>query len=170
MKVNRLTDKQDRFCEEFILDLNGTQSAIRAGFSQATAGSIAFELLKKPEIQDRIAELKAERSKRTAIDAEKVVAELAKLGFYNIKNYYKGGRLKALEDLTDEEAAAIQEVKTKEFFIGDEGGKIVETVFKMQPKIPALEALGKHTGIYEKDNKQKAQAQVVIMLPDNGRD
>ncbi len=166
-----LTDKQIKFCQEYIIDFNRTQAAIRAGYSTQTAGKIGWENLTKPEIQDFIAELLAERELRTRITADMVVKEIAKIGFANVKNYYdEEGRIKLLKDISDEHAAAIHEVKTKEFVMMDGTSKIVETTFKLHSKPGALDMLMKHTGAYDKDNKQKTAGQVVFYLPENGRD
>lgn len=72
-----LTAKQQRFVEEYLIDLNATQAAIRAGYSENTAYSIGNENLSKPEIADAIAKAKAERSERTQIDADWVLRRLA---------------------------------------------------------------------------------------------
>lgn len=70
-----LTDKQQRFVDEYLVDLNATQAAIRAGYSPDTAGAIGFENLKKPEIQLAIAEARRLQQERTNIQADKVVLE-----------------------------------------------------------------------------------------------
>ncbi|MET3414816.1 terminase small subunit [Methylobacterium sp. 1030] len=71
--MSKLSNKQIRFCEEYLVDLNATQAAIRAGYSQHTAGSIGEENLKKPDIDARIKALQAERSKRTEITVDMVL-------------------------------------------------------------------------------------------------
>lgn len=75
-KAKTINDKQELFCQEYIVDLHVTNSAIRAGYSEKTAYSIGSELLKKPEIRARIGELMDERSKRTMVDADFVVRNL----------------------------------------------------------------------------------------------
>lgn len=67
-----LTPKQEAFCREFLVDLNGTQAAIRAGYSASTARQTAAENLSKPAISERIAELQAGRARRTDIAADDV--------------------------------------------------------------------------------------------------
>lgn len=166
-----LNDKQRKFGMEYIIDFNRTQAAIRAGYSTQSAAEIGCKLLTNVKLQDFIAELIEERSKSTKITAEMVVAEIAKLGFSNAKKYYDDdGRIKPIMELSDDEAAAIQEVKTKEFVMMDGTSKIVETTFKLHSKPGSLDMLMKHTGAYDKDNKQKTQGQVVFYLPENGRD
>ncbi|UPY96250.1 terminase small subunit [Pectobacterium sp. 21LCBS03] len=74
-----LKDKQEAFCREYLVDLNATQAAIRAGYSARTAGSIGQENLTKPEIAARIAELTAERNERVEINADYVLKQAVKL-------------------------------------------------------------------------------------------
>lgn len=75
MTVKKLTAKQEMFCREYLVDLNGAQAAIRAGYSEDTAKQIASENLTKPDIQEYIAELKAKRQESTKITAEWVLKE-----------------------------------------------------------------------------------------------
>jgi phage terminase small subunit len=84
-----LTAKMIRFAEEYIVDLNATQAAIRAGYSERTAKSIGQENLTKPDLQEYIQNLMDERSKRTEITADMVLREYAKIGFSNITDYLK---------------------------------------------------------------------------------
>lgn len=84
---DELTDKQQRFCEEYIVDLNATKAAERAGYSSKTAEAIGFENLKKPKIQKEIERLKKARSKRTQITADRVLKELARIGYSKITDY-----------------------------------------------------------------------------------
>jgi phage terminase small subunit len=80
-----LTPKQERFVEEYLLDLNATQAAIRAGYSARTAYSQGQRLLKNAELQDAIAKAQANRSNRTGITQDMVLSELAKIGFSDIR-------------------------------------------------------------------------------------
>lgn len=82
-----LTAKQQLFVEEYLIDLNATQAAIRAGYSERTARKIGNENLTKPDIATKIQEAMNNRSKRTEITADMVLKEYAKLGFSNITDY-----------------------------------------------------------------------------------
>lgn len=75
-KADEFTDKQRLFCEEYLIDLNATQAAIRAGYSRETAYSIGSENLKKPEIRTRISEMMERRSEKLLIDQEFVIQNL----------------------------------------------------------------------------------------------
>ena len=68
-KKPKLTAKQEKFCQEYLIDLNGTKAAKRAGYSPKTAGKIACENQTKPEIRERIIEIRAEIKEKTGIDA-----------------------------------------------------------------------------------------------------
>lgn len=71
-----MTDKQKRFCEEYLIDCNATQAAIRAGYSTKTAYSIGIENLKKPEIKNYIDEKMKELQSKTIASAEEVLEYL----------------------------------------------------------------------------------------------
>ena len=135
--------KQTRFCEEYLIDLNATQAAIRAGYSPDTAGAIGAENLKKPQIQKAIAKAMAARSRRTGVNAERVVMELAKIAFVNAADVIADdATLKS--NATPEDLAAVQSVKVKSF--GEDG---VEREIKLADKIKALELLGRHLGMFD---------------------
>jgi phage terminase small subunit len=75
-----LTAKQQRFCEEYLIDLNATQAAIRAGYSEKRAAEIGYQLLHKTTVSAQIQLLRSERSQRTAITADKVLDDIARIG------------------------------------------------------------------------------------------
>ena len=139
-----MTKKQKRFVEEYLIDLNATQAAIRAGYSPDTAKSIGSENLTKPDIQARIAKAMAERSKRTGVNADRVVAELAKIAFVNAEDVIDAETATVKPNAAREDTAAIQSVKVKTF--GEDG---LEREIKMADKIKALELLGKHLGMFK---------------------
>lgn len=139
-----MTKKQRRFTEEYLIDLNATQAAIRAGYSPDTAYSIGQENLKKPEIKTRIAKAMAERSRRTGVNADRVVMELAKIAFVNANDVIDVNTAIIKPDAAPEDTAAIQSVKVKTF--GEDG---LEREIKMADKLKALELLGKHMGMFK---------------------
>ena len=139
-----MTKKQKRFTEEYLVDLNATQAAIRAGYSPDTAKSIGSENLTKPDIQARIAKAMAERSRRTGVNADRVVMELAKIAFVNASDVIDAETATLKPDAAPEDTAAIQSVKVKTF--GEDG---LEREIKMADKLKALELLGKHLGMFK---------------------
>ncbi len=139
-----MTKKQKRFIEEYLIDLNATQAAIRAGYSPDTAYSIGNENMKKPEIKAKIDKAMAERSKRTGVNADRVVRELAKIAFVNAGDVIDAETATLKPDAAREDTAAIQSVKVKTF--GEDG---LEREIKMADKLKALELLGKHLGMFK---------------------
>ncbi len=139
-----MTQKQKRFIEEYLIDLNATQAAIRAGYSPDTAKSIGSENLTKPDIQARIAKAMAERSRRTGVNADRVVMELAKIAFVNANDVIDPDTATVRADALPEDTAAIQSVKVKTF--GEDG---LEREIKMADKLKALELLGRHLGMFK---------------------
>ncbi|RGI65346.1 terminase small subunit [Ruminococcus sp. TM10-9AT] len=142
-----LTKKQKIFVDEYLIDLNATQAAIRAGYSPDTAGSIGSENLKKPEIRARIEKAMAERSKRTGINQDRIIMELAKIALLNPKGLVNFDEATIKEDATDEDVAAVASVKVKRFPTKD--GEGVEREVKMYDKTKALELLGRHLGMFK---------------------
>jgi len=141
-----MTQKQKRFCEEYLIDLNATQAAIRAGYSSDSASSIAGENMKKPEIRARIDKAIAEQSKRTGVNADRVIRELAKIAFVNSDNVIDADTAKLKDDVTADDTAAIMSVRVKTIPTAD--GEGVEREIKLADKTKALELLGKHLGIF----------------------
>lgn len=139
-----LTKKQKRFAEEYLIDLNATQAAIRAGYSPDTAKAIGCENLTKPNIKEYIDKAIAERSKRTGINQDRVIRELARIAFVNAANVIDTKDATIKEGTSDDDTAAIQSVKVKSF--GEDG---VEREIKLADKIKALELLGKHLGMFQ---------------------
>lgn len=110
----KLTDRQERFVEEYLIDLNAKQAAIRAGYSVKSADKIGSQLLDKTRVLEEIEKKKAERSKRTGITADRVLQEYAKIAFANADDIidFSSGRI--LSSASKEDLAAIQSVKVKE--------------------------------------------------------
>ncbi len=138
-----MTKKQKRFVEEYLIDLNATQAAIRAGYSTDTAGSIGAENLKKPEIKNRIDKAMAERSKRTGINQDRVLQELARIGFAKITDVVDPDTAKIKTDASEDDLACIQSIKIKPNEFG------TEREVKLYDKKSALVDLGKHLGMFK---------------------
>lgn len=145
--MRKLTPKQQRFVDEYLVDLNATQAAIRAGYSPKTAGQIGERLLKKVEIQQALAKRMKAREQRTEVTQDRVVKELAKVAFgdpRNVMTWGPGGvKLKDSAELTDDEAAFVSEVSET---TTEHGGSLK---LKTNDKLKALELLGKHLGMFK---------------------
>lgn len=147
-----MTDKQARFCEEYMIDLNATQAAIRAGYSPKTAQEQSARLLSNVMVQNRLAQLQAEQSRRTGVSADRVVRELAKIAFANASDLIDLETASVKLDASRDDLAAIQSIKVKSF--GEDG---LEHEVKLADKLRALDLLGKHLGMY-KDASEKENA------------
>ena len=141
-----------RFAEEYVVDLNGKQAAIRAGYSARTAESQASRLLSFVKVAEHIAALQAARSERTAITADRVLFELARLAFVDVRRFYDAdGHLKKPSDIDDDTAAALASVEIDELWEGSGDERtIVGLTKKVRTwnKVSALGLLGKHLGLF----------------------
>ena len=177
-----LTPKQARFVEEYLIDLNATQAATRAGYSAKTAASQGERLLRNVEVAKAIQAAQAARSARTEITQDMVLRELAKIGFSDIRKVvrwgttelrttegkdgeavtepYHGLRLVAADEIDDDTAAAIAEVSE-----GRDGLKV-----KFHDKKGALVDIGRHIGMFkdrvEHTGKDGGPVEVVHMTPE----
>lgn len=162
-----LTAKQQRFCDEYLIDLNATQAAIRAGYSERTANEQGARLLAKVSVQQYIRERKKDRVERTEITQDMVLRELAIIAFSNAADYasvvekdamvevngvtvpledadgnpikYRTVEPVLTENLTEEQKRALSVIKK-----GRDGFEV-----KPYDKVRALELLGKHLGLFE---------------------
>lgn len=152
-----LTPKQERFVDEYLIDLNATQAAIRAGFSAANADKIGSELLGKTRVAEAVAKAKAERSARTGLTADRVLEELAAIGFARMTDFAEWGdgaqmSLRPSATLTDHQAAAIAQVVETEKFVKSlgKGEQLMsrERTIKLHDKLGTLKLLGQHVGLF----------------------
>lgn len=168
----KLTPKQEKFCNEYLIDLNATGAAKRAGYSEETAYSIGWENLKKPEIQNRLTELRNKLGNNGEL-AQQVINELKKIGFSNVQDFIDDNNtIIDLKKIEAHKAAAVASIKKSITTFGDGEGNEGEkqTVeFKLWDKISALEKLCKHLGIFEADNRQKS-AVINVNLTDDDSD
>lgn len=141
-----MTRKQKLFVEEYLIDLNATQAAIRAGYSPNTAEQAASRMLSFVKVQDAIEKALAERSRRTGINQDRVVQELAKIAFVKITDVVNDD-CQILPNADKADLAAIESVKVKT--IPTKSGEVgVEREVRLFSKLKALELLGKHLGIW----------------------
>lgn len=138
-----MTEKQKRFIEEYLIDLNATQAAIRAGYSSRNADKIGHELLGKTRVSDAISKEMAERSKRTGISQDRVLLELARIGFAKITDVVDPDTAKIKIDAAEDDLACIQSIKIKPNEFG------TEREVRLYDKKSALVDLGKHLGMFK---------------------
>jgi phage terminase small subunit len=149
-----LTPKQARFVEEYLVDLNATQAAIRAGYSAKTANEQGSRLLANASVAAAVYDGQKARSQRTEITADRVLQEYAKIGFANMLDYIEtnpdGSFTIDMSKLTREQAAAISEV-TAEVYMegkGDDATPVKRTKFKLADKKAALDSIARHVGMF----------------------
>lgn len=163
-----MTKKQKRFVEEYLIDLNATQAAIRAGYSPDSARDIGCENLTKPNIKAAIDKAEAERSRRTGINQDRVLREIAKLAFVNPVDVIDMDTATIHGEANRDDTACIASVKVKT--IPTEDGEITEREVKTYNKLNALELLGKHLGMFTDKLKMEGTVPVVIMGGDQLED
>ncbi len=138
-----MNEKQERFVEEYLIDLNATQAAIRAGYSNKSAKEIGCENLTKPNIRKAIDIALAERSRRTGVTADRVVQELAKIAFANAEDIIDLDSGKILSNAESVDLAAVQSIKVKD------GDTFTEREIKLADKLKALDMLCRHLGMFK---------------------
>jgi phage terminase small subunit len=158
-----VTDKQIKFCEEYMIDLNATQAAIRAGYSNKTANEQGSRLLANVKIRARIDAAIAAQSRRTGINADVVIRELARVGRLNAGKVVNFGDATVKGDATDDDLAAISSVKVKTS--KSDQGTTVEREVKFHDKTKALELLGRHLGMF--NDKLNITGEGTVQIVDN---
>ena len=161
-----LTAKQQRFVEEYLIDLNATQAAIRAGFSVKRASEIGYQLLQKTTVKNAIDKAMAERSRRTGISQDRVLQELAKIAFVNATDIINMDDATIKGDANREDTAAIASIRVKT--IPTEAGEITEREVKICDKLKALELLGRHLSMF--NDKLNVNAEMAVKIVDDIHD
>lgn len=143
-----LTPRQAAFVHEYLIDLNGTQAAIRAGYSPATADVQASQLLGELNIAAAVAKGKAQRLARVNITADSVLSEMHALATSCVDHYKidEFGNLKPTDDAPDNAMAAVASVKKKIRHAKD-GSVTYEVEFRLWDKPGSLKLMGKHAGV-----------------------
>lgn len=161
----KLTAKQQRFCDEYLIDLNATQAAIRAGYKaskKSTFEVLGYQLLQKPSVREEIERKMAERSKRTGISQDRVIQELARIAFLNPQKLIDPDDASVRPDATEDDLACIQSVKVKTMN-GDKGYS-EEREIRLNDKMKALELLGKHLGMFKDKVEMDADLELNIKI------
>jgi phage terminase small subunit len=163
-EIEGLNDKQVRFCQEYLIDLNATQAAKRSGYSQNTARQMGTENLSKPVIAEYIATLKAERLKEVTLSQQEVLEELRNFAYSDITDTMEL-TAKEIKALPVEVRRMITSFKRRVTKFGEGGTNEEETVeIRFIDKVKVFEMLNKHIGFYEEDNRQSKPEQSQITI------
>ena len=152
-----LTPRQSLFVAEYLVDLNAKQAAIRAGYAKGSAADRGWELLHRcPPVMARLEEAMAERAQRTQIGADRVLKEIARIAFADIRNYLTEGENKTLvvrplAQLSEDDVAALAEIQA-------EGEERILRRIKLHDKRAALELLARCLGLFGKGRREPAPA------------
>ena len=157
--MKKLTPKQQRFVAEYLIDMNATQAAIRAGYSEKTAQEIGAQNLSKLMVATAIAEAQAARSERTEITQDRVLKEYARIAFSDMRAFAKWGpdgvSLIESDQLPEDAALCVAEVTET---TTQHGGSIK---FKLHDKRAALDSLAKHLGMFQTEDDTSKQPDFV---------
>jgi phage terminase small subunit len=149
-----LSDKQQRFCEEYLIDLDASAAYRRAGYnpkSENVARSASGRLLLNVAVQEEVKRLKVERSQRTGITADRVLSELAAIGFSDIGDLLEftatGVKFKPQDQIPEAARRAVSAVKVRHEYGSDNSPPADVLEFKIWPKVDALKQLVLHLGL-----------------------
>lgn len=175
-KARELTAKQKAFIQEYPIDLNATQAAIRAGYSPKSAETQASKLLRNGKVKEAMQGALDERASKAEITADRVLKEIACLAFSDIKEYITIGadgcvQVKPFEDMPKSSSRAIQSIKEKKRIMAAGKGDGQETILestlelKLWDKGKALDQLGKHLGfLFNNPEPERALEPITINL------
>lgn len=175
-----LSEKQERFCNEYLVDLNASAAARRAGYKEGTAYAIGWENLRKPEIQRRIQQLRDEMAKGFNITKERIVEEYRRIAFFDIRTIHTvDGAIKPVNEFDDDAAAAVAGIEVyEERLQSDDPDDQITTgsvkKIKIADKRAALDSLCKVLGYNAPDKHSLTDLDGnpvrIIQMPANGRD
>jgi len=158
----KLTPKQQRFADEWLIDMNATAAAIRAGYSPRSADVTGARLLANARVRAYIDERMAEHSRRTGVTQERIIRELARIAFLDPTQLVNMDTAELLDSAAEDDRAAITSVKVKTMSGETE---MIEREVRFADKIKALELLGKRFGMWI--DKQQVDVQGAVQIVDD---
>jgi len=159
----KLTPKQQRFADEYLIDLNATQAAIRAGYSPRSADVTGARLLANARVRAYIDQRMAEHSRRTGVTQERIIRELARIAFLDPTQLVDMDTAELRANASADDRAAIASVKVKT--IPTQEGVGIEREVRFSDKIKALELLGKRFGMWL--DRQQVDVQGAVQIVDD---
>ena len=175
-----LTDKQAAFAREYVIDFNASAAALRAGYSQRTAGRTAAELMKDARVQAEIQRLTAAKAARASMEADEVVEQLVNIVRSDISDVMTWGMSEVEDDEGLPNGVAILRPNVTVFNSADLPRSITGAIaevsmtdkgtfkVKMHDKGAAIDKLMRHLGMFEKDNKQVADGLAMLIQAAQG--
>lgn len=171
LKPPKLSPQRLLFCTEYLIDLNGTQAAIRAGYSPKSAYNQANRLMSNDDVKRSINSLKQARAQRLRVDGDEVLQNWVLLSRGNVADFLPNDH--PLKGMTRDQLYALPECVT-EVSSEKEGEGTTTVKIKLDDRLRASEMVAKHIGLFEADNRQKkadvkmteeeAQARIVAVL------
>lgn len=144
-----LTPKQERFCQEYLVDYDGSKAAIRAGFSKKTARVQAAQMLTLPDVQAYLSSKKTAIADKLSISQERTMQEIGRIAFQDVRKFYnEDGSLIPIHELDDDAAAVLAGMDVEEIYAEGEKIGVVKKI-KRYDKVKALEMLAKHYNIFK---------------------
>jgi phage terminase small subunit len=156
-----MTPKQQRFVEEYLIDLNGTQAAIRAGYSAKTANEQAARLLVNVSISEAVAERRAALTHRTQVTQEQIIAEFMRMGFYDPASI-------AGQPMTGPADIPNLPEDVRRAIVGWGWDKAGNFRLKLADKNAALVNLGRHLGMFTDKVETKGEMNITVSAEDAG--
>ena len=170
--MTAITDKQQRFVQEYLIDLNATKAAVRAGYSPRTANEQGARLLAKVSIRSAVEKAMKDRETRTHITQDRVLQELARLAFSDIRKAFNDdGTLKLPQELDADTAAALAGIDTTTTKVGggeeDSPVSITTKKVKIFDKGAALTLAMRHLGMFNDKVELSGNVQAQVLYRAN---
>jgi phage terminase small subunit len=181
MTLKKLRPKQKKFVQEYLVDLNATQAAIRAGYAPKRADATAYNLLRNTEVQVALQKYQNQLAEKVEVTIEELVIAYKQIAFADLADCYdENGFLKNIHEIPLSARMALAGLEVDELYEGR--GKDRECIgqtkkVKLWDKLRALDALGRHLGLFNADTSQKpgdtistTKIEVVFIRSENGQD
>ena len=153
--MRKLTRKQRLFVEEYLVDFNATQAAIRSGYAKPSAGQIGHALLRKTHIATLIESKMQDRTEKLDISQDRILLEMARIALFDPRTMFDiDGNLKDISDLSSNTAAVISSFDVSSMET-EEGQTVTVSKIRLCDKTKNLGELGKHLGLFKEDNDQR---------------
>lgn len=159
-----LTARQARFVQEYLVDLNASAAARRAGYSPRSAETNGNRMLRNAQVAAAVRVAKAERERRTEITTDRVLRELARVAFFDPRKLFGAdGQPLPIAELDDDAAAVVAGLEVSVTH-NDDGSVTRVAKIKLADKLAALEKLGRHLGLFDKGTPGSAENPIAVLI------